>query len=87
MEVSAFEDGFMMHEKNFKLQQILAIFESMDQNEWGEFFSSSKSYFIKPAILVKKAAEVEFKIKDLTPMEETEEQKNDKKKELENMIL
>lgn len=76
-----------MNDKAFKLQEIYSIYQSKDNNEWGHFFGSSKSYFIKPAILVKKAAETVFEIPDLSEKKETEEEKNDRKKELENMIL
>ena len=86
-EVAFFEDGFQASDKYFKLQEIFSIYESKEQYEWNEFFSSSKSYFIKPAILVKKASEVEFEIQNIEGNEKTEEDETDRKKELENMIL
>lgn len=74
-----------MHEKYFKLQEIYGIYQTKDQMEWVNFFTSSKSYFIKPAILVKKAAEVKFDVLILEkPSEKTE---NDNQKELENLVL
>lgn len=84
-EIEKFDDEFEMHEKYFKLHEIYDIYQAKDQLQWGQFFSSSKSYFIKPAILVKKASEVVFEVQKIEDL--PEKNTEDKKKEIENMFL
>lgn len=76
------EDDFRMSEHCFKLQTCLDIFHNKDQEAWNNFFKSSKTYSIKPAILVQKLATM-----DISQQEKEQMKKEEEKKEIEDMIL
>ena len=81
-EYEIINDEFKMSEHAFKLQNCLELYIERDQEGWNKFFTSSKTYSIKPAVLVQKLT-----LLDINQKEKVELKKAEEKKEIEDMIL
>ena len=79
-DLQLYNDDFAMSEHHSKLQYIFSMYSNKSQEEWEEYFKSSKTYSMKPAMLVKRVAEIKFKIKVKKAPKEL-------KNEIEDMVL
>lgn len=76
---------FQMSDQSGKLNLLFAFWEEKNQEKWDAFFKSSKTYSIKPSVMVKRAREYKFAIPSEVP-EEIEDIEEAKEK-LEDMVL
>lgn len=76
---------FQMSDQSAKLNLLFSFWEEKNQEKWDAFFKSSKTYSIKPSVLVKRAREYKFEIPEEGP--EKIEDIEDAKEKLEEMVL